>query len=158
MSLSIGGGQAGQGYPAVFVYESHGQDCRYKPLKDVCSTVSQKYGTGGGNVPIVLQSNQNNAMCEDTETCYCLTASMGLGGGYVPMIVDRGGCWTLDEKMGQTYIHYDQANTLAARDYKQPQLVVTVMTEEPLIFRDDITIKVGGALPLPSTQCTGSKR
>ena len=26
--------------------------------------------------------------------------------------------------MGQTYIHYDVANTLAARDYKQPQLVV----------------------------------
>lgn len=34
--------------PVVLVYESHGQDCRYKPLKDVCSTVSQKYGTGGG--------------------------------------------------------------------------------------------------------------
>lgn len=35
----------------------------------------------------------------------------------------RGG-WTIDEKMGQTYIHYDQANTLAARDYKQPQTVI----------------------------------
>jgi hypothetical protein len=29
------------------VFESHGQDCRYKPLGDVCSTVSQKYGAGG---------------------------------------------------------------------------------------------------------------
>ena len=36
---------------------------------------------------IVLQSNQNNAMVEDTEVCYTLVASMGLGGGYVPMIV-----------------------------------------------------------------------
>ena len=35
-----------------------------------------------------------------------------------------GGCWTLDEKMGQTYIHYETANTLAARDYKQPQAVI----------------------------------
>ena len=35
----------------------------------------------------------------------------------------KGG-WTIDEKMGQTYIHYDQANTLAARDYKQPQAVI----------------------------------
>lgn len=34
------------------------------------------------------------------------------------------GCWTIDEKMGQTYIHQDQANTLAQRDYKQPQAVV----------------------------------
>lgn len=29
-----------------------------------------------------------------------------------------------DEKMGQTYIHKDQANTLAQRDYKQPQAVI----------------------------------
>ena len=35
-----------------------------------------------------------------------------------------GGVWTLDEKMGNTYIHYEQANTLAQRDYKQPQAVI----------------------------------
>ena len=40
------------------MYESHGQDSRYIFLGDVCSTVSQKYGTGGGNVPIVLTYNQ----------------------------------------------------------------------------------------------------
>ena len=34
--------------------------------------------------------------------------------------------WTLDEKMAQTYIHENQANTLAARDYKQPQAVILV--------------------------------
>ena len=33
--------------PIVLVYESHGQDCRYKPLGEICSTISQKYGTGG---------------------------------------------------------------------------------------------------------------
>lgn len=33
-------------------------------------------------------------------------------------------CWTLDEKMGQTYVHEECANTLAQRDYKQPQAVV----------------------------------
>ncbi len=32
-------------------------------------------------------------------------------------------CYSLDEKMGQTYISEEQANTLAARDYKQPQAV-----------------------------------
>ena len=41
--------------PVVLVYESHGQDCRYKPLGEVCSTISQKYGTGGGNAPIVVE-------------------------------------------------------------------------------------------------------
>ena len=39
-------------------------------------------------------------------------------------IITEGGCYSLDEKMGQTYIHFDQANTLAQRDYKQPQMVV----------------------------------
>ena len=32
-------------------------------------------------------------------------------------------CWSLDEKMGQTYVHEDMGNTLGARDYKQPQAV-----------------------------------
>lgn len=39
-------------------------------------------------------------------------------------IITEEGCYSLDEKMGQTYIHFDQANTLAQRDYKQPQMVV----------------------------------
>lgn len=38
--------------------------------------------------------------------------------------IRRGGCYSLDEKMGQTYIHYECANTLAQRDYKQPQAVI----------------------------------
>lgn len=45
--------------PLVLVYESHGQDCRYKYLGDVCSTVSQKYGTGGGNAPIVVEIHED---------------------------------------------------------------------------------------------------
>ena len=33
--------------PVVLVYESHNQDSRYRPLGDICETVSAKYGTGG---------------------------------------------------------------------------------------------------------------
>lgn len=39
---------------------------------------------------IVLQNNQNNATCNDTEVCPTLPAAMGMGGGYVPMIVIEG--------------------------------------------------------------------
>ena len=39
----------------VRVYESHNQDSRYNPLGDVCETISAKYGTGGGNQPIVVE-------------------------------------------------------------------------------------------------------
>lgn len=34
----------------------------------------------GGNVPIVLEINQNHATAKDTEVCPSLPASMGLGG------------------------------------------------------------------------------
>ena len=32
-------------------------------------------------------------------------------------------CYSIDEKMGNTYVHEEQGNTLGARDYKQPQAV-----------------------------------
>ena len=38
-----------------------------------------------------------------------------------------GVCYSIDEKCGNTYIWADQANTLAARDYKQPQGVAYAM-------------------------------
>ena len=41
-----------KGVQAV-AYEHHAQDSRVKELPEVCSTVTAKYGTGGGNMPIV---------------------------------------------------------------------------------------------------------
>ena len=75
--------------------EHHPNDSRLKIAEDgICQTLNSRMGTGGGNVPIVLSIHE------------CTI------------------CWTLDEKMGQTYIHEDCANTLAQRDYKQPQAVI----------------------------------
>jgi DNA (cytosine-5)-methyltransferase 1 len=37
------------------VYEMHGQDSRVRDLGKTCSTVTSKWGTGGGNVPVALQ-------------------------------------------------------------------------------------------------------
>ena len=42
--------------PAI-AYEHHAQDSRVKELPEVCSTVTAKYGTGGGNMPIVATSS-----------------------------------------------------------------------------------------------------
>ena len=36
------------------VYENHSQDSRYKPLGEVCQTVSATYGMGGNNQPLVV--------------------------------------------------------------------------------------------------------
>jgi DNA (cytosine-5)-methyltransferase 1 len=47
---------AGSPQSQAVVYEHHAQDSRVNELKEVCSTVSAKYGTGGGNMPIVASA------------------------------------------------------------------------------------------------------
>lgn len=132
-SITSGGGQAGQGYPAALVSEE----------------------------PIVLESNQNHATVTDDGVSPTLPASMGMGGGYVPMVTDRhsisfqeragkpgGGKGILiqDEHIGalstltiqhvlslETYhceSEEDTAMTLKARDYKDPQSVYCVQRGE----------------------------
>lgn len=39
--------------PLVLVFESHGQDARYRPLGETCETVSAKYGLGGAMSPLL---------------------------------------------------------------------------------------------------------
>lgn len=43
--------------------------------------------------------------------------------GALSTLNNQSVCMTVDEKMGNTYIHEDCANTMGARDYKQPQAV-----------------------------------
>ena len=49
----------------MLVYERHDQDTRYKPLNEVCETVSAKYGTGGGNTPIVVILDEEDICGEE---------------------------------------------------------------------------------------------
>lgn len=70
---------------------------------------------------MILESNQDHARAEETETCPCLPASMGLGGGYVPMIVEPI-CFRPEQT-----IKVDGggvAFTLESREFKAPQCVV----------------------------------
>lgn len=53
------GGPAGDECQNLVVFENHAQDSRIREMGDVCSTVSAKYGTGGGNTPIVVHPAQN---------------------------------------------------------------------------------------------------
>lgn len=39
----------------MMVYETHPADSRVKEMGDVCQTVTSRWGTGGGNVPIAVQ-------------------------------------------------------------------------------------------------------
>lgn len=58
------------------VFENHAQDCRVTEMRFVCSTVSAKYGTGGGNTPIVL-SNSGYGKFIKSDTACTLTANCG---------------------------------------------------------------------------------
>lgn len=73
----------------------------------------------------------SSAISENHRSIVCNRLQMGAAGtgdaGETDRMherIIRGGCWTIDEKMGQTYVHEEQANTLAQRDYKQPQAVI----------------------------------
>jgi DNA (cytosine-5)-methyltransferase 1 len=63
-----------------FVYENHAQDSRVKEVT-ISPTVSAKWGTGGGNVPIAMQGNligrdaggPNGVGVSDSNTMYTLT-------------------------------------------------------------------------------------
>lgn len=78
------------------VIENYPNDSRVKFREDdTFQTLSGHMGTGGGNVPMVLQepimleSNQNHATIQTNGISTSLPASMGMGGGYVPMITEN---------------------------------------------------------------------
>jgi DNA (cytosine-5)-methyltransferase 1 len=47
--------QGGIAIAQPIAYENHPSDSRVKEMGDTCSTVTSKYGTGGGNTPLVAQ-------------------------------------------------------------------------------------------------------
>ena len=49
-TLDLAQGQA----VAQPVYEMHGQDSRVRDVGDICTTVTSKWGTGGGNIPVTM--------------------------------------------------------------------------------------------------------
>ena len=54
---------------------------------------------------------------------YDVTSTLRAEDHQHPPLVMHEPTYSLDEKMGQTYVWEEQANTLAQRDYKQPQAV-----------------------------------
>ena len=67
-------------------------------LSDVCMTVTARYGTGGGNVPIVLQRRFSNIMVQDTEIAPTIEAG---GRGRKQFANDKCGCTPQGWKPGE---------------------------------------------------------
>lgn len=49
----------------LVVYETHPADSRVKEMGDVCQTVTSRWGTGGGNVPIAAYSIREDAIANN---------------------------------------------------------------------------------------------
>lgn len=119
------------------VFENHSQDSRYRGPLDVSPMLPAQMGTGGNNQPFVVEPKEPKVYALDR-------ASFNQGKnaqfdfevsdkGVNSPIVARGPsavCYTVDEKCGNTYTWENQANTLAARDYKQPQGVAYEMEKD----------------------------
>lgn len=81
-----------------------------------------------------MKSENPSAGVYETDMARTLDLTGGNPAGYqggIAVLDNR--CWSLDEKMGQTYVHDDMGNTLSARDYKQPQAVVV----EPVMLQNN---------------------
>jgi DNA (cytosine-5)-methyltransferase 1 len=71
-TLKASGGVLGGGSETFLtVYETHPADSRVKEMGDVCQTVTSRWGTGGGNVPIVqtaFRKSRRAQSAQDHET------------------------------------------------------------------------------------------
>ena len=98
------GGDLGGGSETLIarVYENHPADSRVKEMGDVCTTVTSRWGTGGGNVPFALAENTigrqpmnggNGTGYTDDNTMYTLNATgvHGVAYGFEPGIAGREG-------------------------------------------------------------------
>ena len=69
------------------VYDAH-RDHDYVNFGETCATVYAQYGTGGGNVPIVLKRRFSDVSWNDTETSPTLEAGSGEGGNNLPIVLE----------------------------------------------------------------------
>ena len=118
--IEMGGGQR--------VYDNHAADARYNELNGVCTTVTAKYGTGGGNVPLVAKSGGYTVggFGEYKEGVGTLRAQGGdLGGGSETLVAEVSHTLTGDgfdaseDETGRgTPIIPEIAQTIMASEYK----------------------------------------
>lgn len=65
-TITCGGGKAGQGSNMAFLYENHVQDSRITGPLPVSPTCTAKWGTGGGNTPLILYRNGEEGLVTKT--------------------------------------------------------------------------------------------
>ena len=148
---------AGDNQQAVMVFENHSQDTRYKPLGDVCQTVSATYGMGGNNQPLVVgepkvfDPSRRHNYEEFKGVSETVQAAYGTGGNNVPMVLNQmafrktGHPQTAEQ--GQGWEETDKNDTLNVFDNgesRTPTLVLGVDTYNQNLTGDK-TMSITGA-------------
>lgn len=81
------------------VFDNHAQDARYSELKGVCPTVTARWGTGGGNIPIVARqtfNEQSFSRYKESDKCSTLKAKAGnIGNGSECLIAEKAIRWII---------------------------------------------------------------
>ena len=87
-----------------------------------CSSIDPTKNQGGIAIvqPTMVLNDQGGAQMGIS---YDVTSTLRAEDHQHPPLVMHEPTYSLDEKMGQPYVWEEQANTLAQRDYKQPQAV-----------------------------------
>lgn len=121
-----------KGNRAPFVFENHGQDCRFKGPLDIGPTLGANLGLGGNNQPLVVNAmtydirltseNTRNIRASIYETKTSRTIDIG---GNNP---DRnqGGLavvYSTSKNSHHTIANTDEVGTLVASDYKDPPII-----------------------------------
>lgn len=75
--LNTNSNASGRNTPLIAVYENHPQDSRITETDGVAPTVHSKYGTGGGNAPLVLEGKSHS------------TGTFQGGSEECPIVLDR---------------------------------------------------------------------
>jgi len=112
----------------VTVYEMHGQDSRVRDVGEVCTTVTGKYGTGGGNVPIAIGSHWDGDQYPHPTLNQSARSSGGVGASNQEVFSQRGAYLApVAARMvafGE-YVDDGTASTMKSRDYKDATDLVT---------------------------------
>lgn len=79
------------------VFDNHAQDARYSELKGVCPTVTARWGTGGGNTPIVVRqtfNEQSFSHYKESDKFSTLKAKAGnIGNGSECLVAEKTIRW-----------------------------------------------------------------
>jgi site-specific DNA-cytosine methylase len=101
------------------LYETHPADSRVKEMGNICQTVTSRWGTGGGNVPIAIQDTsgrdkaQNGKGWSDADVSYTVDTH-----------ATQGVALSFNHSQQSMMVGDDIASPLMSRDYKDPQTVL----------------------------------